>query len=618
MVKVSYELEGTSHREEVYSPQFLLTNKKGGYYLDYPTTLYRGMHILEVQKGIPSLFKTIDTIKISNVATQITNKFWCIEKKYGPKTTERFFMHENGLLYEVEDYEGYALLTLDMRRIYDFSVRGHTYEVYEKKDFIIIEYKKHKDDSKQDLEYQKYLVIKTDAKKEEVAKWVKKEFEHDKKRKTKSEWFIYEAMRFNIAKNAKIVFYAADNLERAMNNANYLFYSGDHLKNQRKEHIKKLVRHNIQVSKRIGMAYKLALKSLDDLVISINDQPMIYAGLPWFFQIWTRDEAISLRALMLEKDYEKVKKILFRQLNIILKDGRIPSRYPPTTLSSADGVGWVFKRIHDFLKLLNVHKKLKKVLSREDLLVIKEKLGDSLSKLLVYRTKDGYAVNAAKETWMDTEFQGDTREGVRLEIQCLRLSMYSLMNYLSKMLDDKDYKKYGKLERKLRLDVRRNFLDRYQLKDGISDPTLRPNIFLAYYAYPHLLSNKKWEYVFKNASKRLYLDWGGFSTIEKSNPLFCEEYTGADNKSYHRGDSWFFINNLAAICLKRVNYKMFYKVIVKIVEASTNELLTRGVVGASAEVSSAKELRSEGCFSQAWSAATYIELVHELFEHVKE
>ncbi|OVE74776.1 hypothetical protein BVX95_01225, partial [archaeon D22] len=77
-------------------------------------------------------------------------------------------------------------------------------------------------------------------------------------------------------------------------------------------------------------------------------------------------------------------------------------------------------------------------------------------------------------------------------------------------------------------------------------------------------------------------------------------------------------NNIAAIALKRVNYDMFYNVIVKIVEASTEEILSRGVMGVSSELSSAKELRSEGCFSQAWSAATYIELVHELFEYAKQ
>ncbi|OVE74778.1 hypothetical protein BVX95_01235 [archaeon D22] len=182
---------------------------------------------------------------------------------------------------------------------------------------------------------------------------------------------------------------------------------------------------------------------------------------------------------------------------------------------------------------------------------------------------------------MDTDNGGDARDGMRIEIQALRLSMYEFAAFLSKHLEDKDYKKYKTLEDSLRLNVRKNFFDRKMLKDGINDNTIRPNIFLTYYAYPKLLTTSEWEGVFKTAIQALFLNWGGFSSIEKSSPLFAEEYTGMDNVSYHRGDSWFFVNNIAAIALKRVNYDMFYNVIVKIVEASTEEILSRGVMGVS-------------------------------------
>jgi len=618
MVKALYELGGVEQREETLSTDFLLTNKKGGYFLESKDTIYRGFHILDVENGLPSLFKTIDSICICRVPSEIINKFWCIEKKYAPETTERFFMHENGLLYEVENYEGYSLLTLDMRKINDYSNEGHDYKFYDKNGFFIIEYSKFKDAAKTEKAYTKYIVIKTDAKIENLSKWVNKTFEYDKRRGDVSERFVFEALRFHISNNGRIVFYSGTNLEVAMNNANYLYYSNEHLKNQKKEYIKRLTSNNIMVSKRIGMAYKRALKSLDDLTIEINEQPMIYAGLPWFYQIWTRDEAISLKALMLEKEYEKVKKIIFRQLKIILKDGRIPNRYPPSQLSSADGVGWVFKRIYDFVKLLQKRGELEKVLSREDMLVIKEKISESLNKLIIHRTRDGLAINGPKETWMDTDYGGDERDGARIEIQSLRLCMYSFAGFLSKYLEDKDQKKYRDLEKNMRLKVRQDFFERKMLKDGSTDKTLRPNVFLAHYIYPDLLSSKEWEQAFKYCINNLFLPWGGFSTIEKSSPLYSEYYTGMDNKSYHRGDSWYFVNNLAAISLKKVNYDMFYNVIVKIVEASTEEILAKGVMGVASELSSAKELRSEGCLSQAWSSATYIELVHELFENATD
>ena len=51
----------------------------------------------------------------------------------------------------------------------------------------------------------------------------------------------------------------------------------------------------------------------------------------------------------------------------------------------------------------------------------------------------------------------------------------------------------------------------------------------------------------------------------------------------------------------------------KILGASTEEILYKGAIGTAGELSSAKELRSEGCLMQAWSNALYIELVEELF-----
>ncbi|OVE74464.1 hypothetical protein BVX95_02350, partial [archaeon D22] len=121
MVKAVYDLNGVEQREEILSTEFLLTNKKGGYYLEKKDTINRGFYILDIENGMPSLFKTIDSLSISRVTSEIRNKFWCVEKKHAPDTTERFFMHENGLLYEIENYEGYSLLTLDCRKINDYS-----------------------------------------------------------------------------------------------------------------------------------------------------------------------------------------------------------------------------------------------------------------------------------------------------------------------------------------------------------------------------------------------------------------------------------------------------------------------------------------------------------------
>ena len=151
------------------------------------------------------------------------------------------------------------------------------------------------------------------------------------------------------------------------------------------------------------------------------------------------------------------------------------------------------------------------------------------------------------------------------------------------------------------------------LADGLNDFTIRPNIFIAAYVYPEFLPREKWETCFENALKSLWLNWGGLSTIDKGHPLFTNESTGEDIKSYHRGDSWFWINDLAALVLNKINKNKFKQNIKKITEASTEEILWKGCIGCHSELSSAKELSSKGCFNQAWSNAMYAEMVDEIF-----
>ena len=51
----------------------------------------------------------------------------------------------------------------------------------------------------------------------------------------------------------------------------------------------------------------------------------------------------------------------------------------------------------------------------------------------------------------------------------------------------------------------------------------------------------------------------------------------------------------------------------KIIDASSEEILFKGFIGHHAELSSAKELRSEGCLCQTWSSAMFIELINEVY-----
>ena len=68
--------------------------------------------------------------------------------------------------------------------------------------------------------------------------------------------------------------------------------------------------------------------------------------------------------------------------------------------------------------------------------------------------------------------------------------------------------------------------------------------------------------------------------------------------------------------MHKLNKRKFSKEILKILNSSTSEILYMGIIGYCAEVSSASNLKSEGCQAQAWSSSTYIELCNEIGKRI--
>ncbi|MFP4462082.1 MAG: amylo-alpha-1,6-glucosidase, partial [Thermotogota bacterium] len=130
---------------------------------------------------------------------------------------------------------------------------------------------------------------------------------------------------------------------------------------------------------------------------------------------------------------------------------------------------------------------------------------------------------------------------------------------------------------------------------------------------PSLFSKQVWKKALTSYAQRLFLKWGGISTLSSDHTLFCSEYSGIDDRSYHRGDSWYFINNLAAIAMHRLARQSFSFEVLRIMSATSADILETGFAGHASEVSSAKELQGRGSLAQAWSAGTFIELVTEYF-----
>lgn len=657
-MEVTHELGVLSIKKEAGGNiGFLLTNKKGSYcsFFSTPSSRYHGLFYFD--EKTMDMYKLIENIELVGYGnpTGLKNKFYFVERKKGD-INELFLMPKNhNSLFYCLNKESEIDLILDCRMSYDNREWGRHYAVSEEGGCIVIKFTKRtdlrEDRSSGTKEFELYLAIKSDSpyyKKND--EWVERHYTYDEERASPPfKRHVYNSLRL---RGKLFVFSMSKTRNAAVSECSSIFADIGGMKSRekslfmeflRKEPITRMLK-NKGISHKIKIAYINAFNSLGNLALDAKNRCGLIAGLPWLFQFWPRDTLISLNALY-KIDSMLAKKILFGFLGRISDEGRLPPvDGNPASLHfvNADAHGWLFLRCSKIVEEISKKKgaiasvrnsvalirqnrnacrrKIKECLKKCSLAIrkrenelhrmhyeVESSLEKSIDRLLKFHTKEGFETNGAKETWMDTDFEDGGRKGARIEIQALRLNMYRLMFEMG------GSQKYKVLENTLKEKLRHKFWNGAWLADGAGDFAIRPNIFIAAYSYPGLLSNGEWSVCLGNALKSLWLEWGGLSTIDKNNPLFTPSSTGENPKSYHRGDSWFWINNMAALVLYRINEKKFGENIKKIIDAGAEEILWKGCIGCHSELSSAGELSSKGCFSQAWSSAMYIEAVDEIF-----
>ncbi len=607
-MKIKYSFHGREQERDLFA-NILLTNRAGSFfsYTDAPFSKYSGLFFNEGMDVI----KSVEAIRLHpyTAAKSLTHRlrYFEVERETGYETF-LFPKERNALLYE-HSTDRRIEVNLDCRKAYDGKVWGRYYDVFVEDGIIVIRYEKktdrREDQSENEREYGIYTAIVCDNPDYElIDRWYEQFYPYDFERQDADRRGIYQAITINAK---RIAVSSSKDKHKAMREAKEAFDGWDKEKKDASSEIEKERGKRIK-DKDIDLAYLCSMDAIASMLVSSQKRKGVYAGLPWFFQFWTRDTALSIKALILLQDYAAAKEILLGYLDRIRDDGWIENRHPHADLDSADAVGLVFFRLGELIGILDERKMLAKYFSDGELKGIKTKLEHAIYAILKHHTQNDFVVNRRKETWMDT----DSREGVRAEIQALQLSMFSLLARLAKREKDRiaeSFADHG--EKSLLSKVRKYMYVRY-LHDGINDNTIRPNVFLAYYFFPGMLLKSQWERTFDHALLELFLPWGGLTTIDKNHPEFQKRHTGMNDRSYHKGDSWFFVNNIAAIAMYRLDKDKYKKYIDKILEASTGEILQRGVLGYHAELSSAEFLDSRGCLAQSWSSATYVELVREV------
>jgi len=577
------------------SVRTLLTNRHGGYALlgDAPRSRYEGIFF----RRDGNLYKTIEELRFSTPVSRTTNKLWCVERQRGD-VTERLIMPEgkDALLLDMSSAQELTL-TFDCRESYDSRTWGRNYELSSDKGCLIISFRKNDDEREaKGGAFECHLAVAaTPLDYIPLKAWEEHHYAYDEARGSRpsSRWVFCAAK----LRASRVAFGFSMSADDAVRVARTTLANASKLMAAEERKAAQLIQGAALKNKDAETARTCCVVGLDALTV---DEQGCYAGLPWFFQFWARDELISCKGLLLAGKDALVKRIVLRHLGT-LNDASLRS-HDGTMLAAADAPGWLFFAAEALLR----HDDIRRggvVGSAE-----RKRIAAGVKEYLdaVQKTLDGGLVhNGPLETWMDTEYHGDTREGCRIEIQALVLASCRLYGQLHGTMHP--------LEKPLMDATRKAFLHNGTIFDGKGDGTLRPNFLIAAYVCPELFSKKEWIGAIEKALPRLWLTWGGLASIDRKNPLFCENYTGEDNRSYHRGDSWFWLNNISALVMQKLDAKGFERQINRIVKASTHEMLHLGASGFSAEVSSASQLRSEGCVAQLWSIATLLELLEERY-----
>lgn len=540
---------------------FLVSNLNGSFALFGSNSRYCGVFFHD--KG--RMFKTLEGIAPSGAGG--TSELWRIVRD-----TDSFWFAKRLPVFFYECAKPIDLF-FDCRLNFDTRVWGRHYDWSFEGQTLVLRYEKRNDarESAGD-EYSFYLALHG-CTFEVINDWVEKKYDYDRARGSPPfERFVVRGCR------AGGSFCAAFSVDRssAVKLARDGWSSKDSLAKEM-ERVAQLSHGDV------------ALHSAQYSLKALHQGQGLFAGLPWFHQRWARDELVCVKALWDCKERVLAKVILFSHLSRLLPKGRLGGTLTKTIADS----GWLFLRLEEIIGEL----------SDAELSYVKDRLSFFLSEIKS-NLVGGLVVNDARETWMDSV----DRPGARIEIQSLVLAACRLGRKLGVPVD---------FEESLKERVKAEFFKAGVLIDGAGDFTIRPNVFIAAYAYPELLSKKEWVRCFDACLPCLWLSWGGISSIDTRSKFFVKAHSGELPYSYHNGDSWFWINNLAGVVLSRLDYSHFEPYVEQLFRASRRELLSMGAIGHCAELSSANELKSEGSPIQAWSAATFIELWMERAKHKK-
>ncbi len=362
------------------------------------------------------------------------------------------------------------------------------------------------------------------------------------------------------------------------------------------------------------------LNSYHSFLIDSATKKSIIAGYPWFAD-WGRDTFISLPGLLLATGEFEFAKQVIKYWSKYINDGLIPNDLSGKIYNTIDASLWYIMSIYRYYLATSDKEFLNEIYPKVRNLLLELINGSSFS---IQVDENGFLIWNDPQyslTWMDSLVNGISatgRIGACVEIQMLWyncLKAYEFMQKELKLSDD-----HGEITGLIKL-VNQKFNKYFwneksgyaydYIYDNNFDESIRPNVLMGLSLPFRLFDKKKTNRILTKAFEELYTPVG-MLTLNKVDKKYNGYYQGSQAErdlAYHNGVIWPFLLGfyLKAMLVQNPNDKIIVDEVKRLVidfwSAIKNQKLSY-----LPEVFAANDLHPDGCLSQAWNNALFLEV----------
>jgi predicted glycogen debranching enzyme len=366
-----------------------------------------------------------------------------------------------------------------------------------------------------------------------------------------------------------------------------------------------------------------------DFVVQSPTRTSVIAGYHWF-EDWGRDTFISFRGLLLiPKQYDKARKMLIDWSKYI-KHGIVPNRPGLEEYNSLDATLWYIISVYNYYITTQDSEILIHILPKIKDILTEFKKGTLFG---IHIDERGYLVSTDETralTWMDAVYDGipfTARINAPVEIEMMWfnvLNMFKEMINISKMdiYDSEITEGYiNEQLDKIKLNFETCFwnANTNTLNDFVklssANFQIRPNPVLGLHLPFEIIPHDKAILTLNTIGTKLITPIG-LKTLDPQDNEYCPEYAGNQyerDKAYHNGTVWpwiygFYLKSYLKINGNSEESKMY-------VRSRLEEMwdfIEKNKLNYLPEIFSAESLKPDGCISQAWNYAAFMEVLNEI------